>query len=327
MRLICPNCGAQYDVPKEVIPQGGRDVQCSNCGHTWYQSHPDQDAALAEDLGRAVPDPEWAPEDEAPVPPSRPAPRAAVQAPPATAPSPRPAPVPPAVQPEAAAPQATPETRSIDPEMAELFREEREYEARLRAADSIETQPDLGLTAPDEDEQARRSRQARERMARLRGEEAVTPRPAPRRPATPEAAPASPPPSAPPATAAAAAAGSRRDLLPDVDEINQTLRSSSPPRMIDAAERSQAPLHAEKSGFGKGFIGTVLLAGGAVATYVFGQDIGAQVPALEPYLQMYTASVDDGRVWLSGQVDSLLKMLDTMSSEATSSPPAPSEGS
>ena len=41
MRLTCPNCGAQYEVPDEVIPDDGRDVQCSNCGDTWFQAHPD----------------------------------------------------------------------------------------------------------------------------------------------------------------------------------------------------------------------------------------------------------------------------------------------
>ena len=41
MRLTCPNCGAEYEVPDEVIPTSGRDVQCSNCGDTWYQYHPD----------------------------------------------------------------------------------------------------------------------------------------------------------------------------------------------------------------------------------------------------------------------------------------------
>jgi predicted Zn finger-like uncharacterized protein len=38
MRLICPNCGAQYDVSDDAIPPGGRDVQCSSCNHTWYQT-------------------------------------------------------------------------------------------------------------------------------------------------------------------------------------------------------------------------------------------------------------------------------------------------
>jgi predicted Zn finger-like uncharacterized protein len=38
MRLICPNCDAQYDIADDVIPEGGRDVQCSNCTHTWFQT-------------------------------------------------------------------------------------------------------------------------------------------------------------------------------------------------------------------------------------------------------------------------------------------------
>lgn len=45
MRLICPSCGAQYEVPAEVIPKTGRDVQCSDCGTTWFQHHPDHPAA------------------------------------------------------------------------------------------------------------------------------------------------------------------------------------------------------------------------------------------------------------------------------------------
>jgi predicted Zn finger-like uncharacterized protein len=39
MRLICPNCNAEYDVADDVIPQGGRDVQCSSCTKTWFQTH------------------------------------------------------------------------------------------------------------------------------------------------------------------------------------------------------------------------------------------------------------------------------------------------
>ena len=44
MRLLCPNCGAQYEVPEDHIPRKyGRDVQCSACNHTWFQTHPAQD--------------------------------------------------------------------------------------------------------------------------------------------------------------------------------------------------------------------------------------------------------------------------------------------
>lgn len=38
MRLICPKCEAQYNVADDAIPTGGRDVQCSSCAHTWFQS-------------------------------------------------------------------------------------------------------------------------------------------------------------------------------------------------------------------------------------------------------------------------------------------------
>ena len=44
MRLTCPNCNAQYEIPDDVIPPEGSDVQCSSCGHTWFveQSAPKQ---------------------------------------------------------------------------------------------------------------------------------------------------------------------------------------------------------------------------------------------------------------------------------------------
>lgn len=37
MRLVCPNCDAEYEVDRNMIPTGGRDVQCSNCATTWFQ--------------------------------------------------------------------------------------------------------------------------------------------------------------------------------------------------------------------------------------------------------------------------------------------------
>ena len=45
MRLVCPNCGARYEVPKENIFVTGRDVKCSACDTTWFQTHPDSMAA------------------------------------------------------------------------------------------------------------------------------------------------------------------------------------------------------------------------------------------------------------------------------------------
>ncbi|KAG1649324.1 hypothetical protein GQR58_029136 [Nymphon striatum] len=38
MRLVCPNCDAEYQVDDSLIPAEGRDVQCSNCTTTWFQA-------------------------------------------------------------------------------------------------------------------------------------------------------------------------------------------------------------------------------------------------------------------------------------------------
>lgn len=42
MRLTCPNCDAEYEVDDSMIPPEGRDVQCSNCETTWFQTDPDK---------------------------------------------------------------------------------------------------------------------------------------------------------------------------------------------------------------------------------------------------------------------------------------------
>jgi len=78
MRLTCPNCEAQYEVDEAVIPEGGRDVQCSNCGHTWYQTSSvalnagDQDPAAGDaddDLWDDALDEDRVPPPEPPAPP------------------------------------------------------------------------------------------------------------------------------------------------------------------------------------------------------------------------------------------------------------------
>ncbi|WP_435164429.1 zinc-ribbon domain-containing protein [Falsirhodobacter sp. 1013] len=40
MRLGCPGCGAQYEVGADAIPEAGREVTCSACGHRWFQLKP-----------------------------------------------------------------------------------------------------------------------------------------------------------------------------------------------------------------------------------------------------------------------------------------------
>ncbi|WP_171234961.1 zinc-ribbon domain-containing protein [Ruegeria sp. HKCCA6837] len=129
MRLTCPNCGAQYEVPDEVIPEEGRDVQCSNCDKTWFQpKHQEEPAgASAEDA--------HPPAEEEAIAQAEPA-KEAETAEDAT----------PAAE-DTAAPAG-----NVDPSVADILKAEAAREAELRAIEgsNLESQPDLGLDQPPE---------------------------------------------------------------------------------------------------------------------------------------------------------------------------------
>ena len=234
MRLICPNCGAQYEVDDKVIPDDGRDVQCSNCGHTWFQrpAHFDQD--LADELNQ-----ELSEEPQAPGPDGKP----------------------------------VPQRRGLDPQIAGVLQEEAAHEAAVRRGDKsgLETQPDLGLDDTSE-RAASRSAAARSRMAKMRGVDE----------GSPEAI----------AAALAAASASRRDLLPDIEEINSSLRASNEHQNADADQTLGGPTKQStkpkgKGGFRRGFILMIALAAILVVVYLYAPDIARAVPQTEPYLAAY----------------------------------------
>ncbi|WP_271948455.1 zinc-ribbon domain-containing protein [Ruegeria faecimaris] len=129
MRLTCPNCSAQYEVPDEVIPEEGRDVQCSNCEKTWFQAKHPADPAVEQ------PTDETTAEDKA-VPPAES--ETADQTEP---------------EPETAPKDGAP-VSNVDPSVADILREEAAREAELRAQEgsSLESQPDLALDPPSEPE-------------------------------------------------------------------------------------------------------------------------------------------------------------------------------
>lgn len=88
MRLICPNCDAEYEVDDAAIPRAGRDVQCSNCGHAWFQVHPEVAAAQAAQAARVVvPKADVTPRPDLPPKPD-PTPRPDLTAKPAVTPRP-----------------------------------------------------------------------------------------------------------------------------------------------------------------------------------------------------------------------------------------------
>ena len=45
IEIVCPNCGARYQVPAEALGASGRDVTCSSCGHVWHARPPQAEPA------------------------------------------------------------------------------------------------------------------------------------------------------------------------------------------------------------------------------------------------------------------------------------------
>lgn len=277
MRLICPNCGAQYMIPDDVIPAEGRDVQCSSCSSTWFQPHADDVAhqeAMAQEDTVTAPDETWAPADPAPEPTAEP--------------EPDPAPEPEPAQDMPAQEAPAPQRQSVDAKMSEIFRQEAEFEANARAQDRLETQPDLGLSQAESNAE-RRAREARERMARIRNQpEQTTHSPTP-----PEADHTS-----------------RRDLLPDIEEINSTLNSGGE-RPVDMIADAEARAKTRRKGaFRFGFGLMMILVASLVLLYSYAPAISEAAPQFATMMQAYTDAVDQARIALDGKVRGFLEWLD-----------------
>ena len=283
MRLTCPNCGAQYEVPEDIIPPEGRDVQCSNCGDTWYQLSA---KALAAEQAQLPQETKTKPQSTA----------------------------------------SEPLKRSIDPQVSQILREEAEREAALRAArgehletqtemgleDSFESQPDGKSTSPPVSAQeAPVVSQAPEKQSQPSGavqvadptehaavatavqglmqSEETTRKAAPEKSATPPRRSAS-----------------RRDLLPDIEDVTQDLSDE------DAVAQSQPPEALEVApqrsrGFRSGFVFMLLLMGIAVFVYAQAPEIAGVLPDADAALTTYVTWVDDLRLWL----DELVRGLST----------------
>ncbi|ETD83882.1 zinc-ribbon domain-containing protein [Rhodobacter capsulatus] len=422
MRLICPRCGAQYEVDDVVIPAAGRDVQCSGCGQTWFQpsramldaaagdaslpgAPQDPDAApeiaadqitadqIAADQIVADPEPEawpeprpedWPEVDPAPE-PAEPAPAGPEDEAPAlegldwavpqgpSEPEPEPAdldpaeveadvtqaiaelmrahPLSPPVEPEEnpvptftpppaaaaavlpAAPAAPPPSgdlgpapragaiprRPLDENLMAILREEAEREAAARRAEGtgIETQEEMNLdrvlappapvppapvppvppppaaVAPVQPQRVTPPLRAEPRrvpdFSDLNSRDADDPL-------------ADPTESPDPETADSPGRAPRRQRLPDIDEINSSLRASAD-RADDIA--AQGPLQGRqesRAGFRLGFSMVLLLAALAVLLYAYAPQLAGRVPALTPLLDSYVAAVDAARIWLDAQL-------------------------
>lgn len=348
MRLICTSCDAQYEVDAALIPASGRDVQCSNCGATWFQeaeqslrvtaealAGPPREAAVSGDgLGAEAaaffsgdaqaPADTYEDEDAQATAMVAEAPTetVAVEEPVAqeediaesrsddVPDEPLEDPVGPVDEddlrfgPEgedAGAddddPEPEPETRDrpeIDAAVLGILKAEaeREIAARRAATESMESQPDLGLTEP---ELERDPIGARTRRLRGMDEEENE-------------------------TAEAAVENSaRKALLPDVEEINSTLTATTD-RAGTPTINEVFPEETERrrSGFRLGFSLVMLLTAAAIFVYLFAPQIAEAVPALEPAMMAYVEWANAVRksadTTLQSSIDALTTFLVELSS-------------
>ncbi len=107
---------------------------------------------------------------------------------------------------------------------------------------------------------------------------------------------------------------SRRALLPDIEEINSTLRPGADqrggedvPAFREAAER--------RKGFGAGFLSVILLAVLLALAYAFAPRLAALVPQASGALDAYVAGVDAARLWLDSALQKATGALQGLSGQ------------
>jgi predicted Zn finger-like uncharacterized protein len=262
MRIVCPNCAAEYEVDAALIPDTGRDVQCSSCGHAWFVVHPDQIAA--DESEQALFEPPAPPQD-APAPP---------------------------------------QPRPVDQAILDVLREEAERETAQRQAEArtvVESRSDAdqetseGFGADTNPVAAEPPMDAvsvspvAERIARLKGQ-------------APQAAQKT--------VVDDPTAAKRSELLPEIDEINSSLRPASEKRPGAAA--AVAKTMPRKGGFGRGFMVGLLIWVVILMAYTLAPELSRQIPSLAPALSGFVAFIDGLRAAIaemSGQlIDTLGKL-------------------
>lgn len=187
-------------------------------------------------------------------------------------------------EPETDTPQPEPEPEAVEPELKQqtpdqnaldILREEAALEAAARQKDAqgtLETQTDLGLEQTPA-VQNKQDTGTNERTARMRGIHA---------PVDKNASPG--------------------DMLPDIEEINSSLRASSVDEE-NTEDEETADEKPRRSGFRMGFSLVILLAVIALLAYIYAPLIAEKMPASQPYLESYVNMVNGLRSWL----DQLMK--------------------
>lgn len=262
MRLVCPNCAAQYEIDRSLFPAEGTEVQCSACGTVWFEpgsatgaapTPPARQTPRSEPAARPKP-----PEARAPRTEAARSDKAAARPDPATT-EPDPVGSPPPAPPRPAAssrpapgPAEEPAPRALDPAVADVLRQEADFEASQRAREqsNLETQEELGLFGPVD------------------------------------------------SGLAPVSARSGASSLPDIDDISSTLEPIETGRagQTELPQTDAARKRSFLAGMGVPLILLVLLTG----LYLGAPALARMVPALEAPLGAYVGLVDKARLAVAG---------------------------
>lgn len=270
MRLICPNCGAQYEVDGSVIPDAGRDVQCSNCGHTWFQRQAQQEAEIADQQADALAV-EQAKDGE--IPPTEaeaePEPDADADADASADDAPEASPVAGQLSDaEPAQPDSSPQRQPMDEDVANVLREEGELEASKRSAESAaaDVQPASEPERPSGDLET----VPQERSAQL---QAGDDKPSDYQ-------------------------SHRKELLPNIEEINSTLAATNIAQ--DDPDEDNTAEERRHRGFRRGFSLAVSVFAIMALVYVFAPIIADGLPGTATTLASYVHWINTLRTSVDG---------------------------
>lgn len=192
----------------------------------------------------------------------------------------------------AGAPAGAAPRRDLDPALRDILREEREREEQLRrAAAPVEEQEEMALDSPPppvtratdtdvlDEEEDEDTIAIREMVAADAGRQD-------RRGA--------------------------REMFPDIEEINSTLRATTDRSSGDRGTSDIDSMDVRprrRRGFRAGFMLMLLIAAVAVCAYAFQPEIVAALPQAEPFLTPYVEQVDQLRLQLDDLVQSLASQL------------------
>lgn len=277
MRLTCPSCAAQYEVPPDAIPPTGRDVQCSACGHTWFEQPPESAPRLLDpDASDGVPRVEGDEEEADDLAELR-----ATDLPPDPG--------------SAMMPDEPPPRSRVPPEVERILREEAQRESEARAEEA------LRRAAPGDAEPPPAEPPPSAPMPRRLRPRDLSEDPAPEpglRPPPPEA-------ESPPTPVRPRRPARQVEREIDLDRINSTLRSQAD-QLGTKAPQLQASPRRRRSGFGGGFLGTLLILAVLAGLYLYRPQIVTALPRTAAILDPYARAVGTGRDWLDRQVARVL---------------------